>query len=230
MNKLFYYELRRILWNKLFFILVGSVFFYGWLLLSSDVILGIADTAPFSSWSSGYYLSRLTPIFCLAEVLFLVFYSSRNEEMVQLITKRTVFSQRSYFYIRCGVMFLAQLLLCFTAMVEGIVFCGVFFHKYPFISYLLPFVATVLPMLLFCLGTGSFLVGCQKRFLAILVLILAVGYLHRIDLFGEKFFTTYPLKTGILDPSFQMPFWLSVKESILSAIGILFFSLEAAKR
>lgn len=61
MRKIFGYELRRPLWNKLFF----GVLLVSLGLMLSSVIRSAAHTAPFSPWNFGYYLSQVLPLICL---------------------------------------------------------------------------------------------------------------------------------------------------------------------
>lgn len=69
MRKIFGYELRRPLWNKLFF----GVLLVSLGLMLSSVIRSAAHTAPFSPWNFGYYLSQVLPLICLGgSVLSLV--------------------------------------------------------------------------------------------------------------------------------------------------------------
>ena len=70
MRKVFVCELRRLLLNKFFFGILAAVLLYGWLLLSGEVILGVAYTAPFSPWSFGYYLARLLPLLWAGTLFF----------------------------------------------------------------------------------------------------------------------------------------------------------------
>lgn len=69
MNKIFRYELRRLLWNKLFFGILLVSLGYGWLTLTGSVVRGVAHTAPFSPWSFGYYLSQALPLICLGDLV-----------------------------------------------------------------------------------------------------------------------------------------------------------------
>ena len=71
MRKVFVCELRRLLLNKFFFGILAAVLLYGWVLLSGEVILGVAYTAPFSPWSFGYYLARLLPLLWVGTLFFL---------------------------------------------------------------------------------------------------------------------------------------------------------------
>ena len=60
MIKIFRYELKKLLFNRFFAALMIVTLCYGYMLLRGSVILGIANTAPFSPWSFGFYLSSLS--------------------------------------------------------------------------------------------------------------------------------------------------------------------------
>ena len=64
MIKIFRYECQRLLWKKFFFGLLLVLLFYGWQVLNQGTLFGVAHTAPFSPWSFGDYLSRMTPLLC----------------------------------------------------------------------------------------------------------------------------------------------------------------------
>ena len=76
MIKIFYYELHRLLLNKLSVCILAVSLGYGWLILTRTTIQGIAHTAPFSPWSFGDYISRTLPMICLGEFFFLTFFTS----------------------------------------------------------------------------------------------------------------------------------------------------------
>lgn len=61
MAKLFRYELRRLVFSRFFLGLLTVLLWYGWQLLNTVTILGVAYTAPFSPWSFGAYLAGLGP-------------------------------------------------------------------------------------------------------------------------------------------------------------------------
>ena len=87
MNRVFYYELKRLIFSRTFIglFIVNGVF--AWYLLTSDIIAGVACTAPFSAWSFGAYLGKVMPI-CILAVLFLLscYYSKKkkNYQTVQI--------------------------------------------------------------------------------------------------------------------------------------------------
>ena len=117
MNKIFRYELRRLLWNKLFFGILLVSLGYGWLTLTGSVVRGVAHTAPFSPWSFGYYLSQALPLICLGELFFLAFFFSKEERLLRPLTQATPIRQRRYAALRCGAVLTATLVLCLCVAV-----------------------------------------------------------------------------------------------------------------
>ena len=66
MGKIFGYELRRLLGNKFSAGLAVLTLAYSYWVMNEEVILGIANTAPFSPWSFGVYLGRVMPVLAAA--------------------------------------------------------------------------------------------------------------------------------------------------------------------
>ena len=58
MNKVIQYECKRLLWNKIFFGILIICLFLSFSLLHGEILMGVSNTAPFSPWSFGSYLSR----------------------------------------------------------------------------------------------------------------------------------------------------------------------------
>lgn len=86
MRKVMRYECKRLLWNRFFVGLVLVLLFYGWQVLSTTTILGVAHTAPFSPWSFGDYLSRMTPLLWVGVLFFLTFFTSPKARRVASLT------------------------------------------------------------------------------------------------------------------------------------------------
>ena len=122
MNKIFRYELRRLLWNRLFFGILLVSLGYGWLTLTGSVVRGVAHTAPFSPWSFGYYLSQVLPLICLGELFFLAFFFSKEERLLRPLTQATPVRQRRYAALRCGAVLTATLVLCLCVAVLAVGF------------------------------------------------------------------------------------------------------------
>ena len=78
MFKIYYYELRRLLVNKFFLCLLLITAFYSYQTMSGEIILGIADTAPFSGWSYGVYLAKVLPLLLVSLLFFISFLYLRK--------------------------------------------------------------------------------------------------------------------------------------------------------
>lgn len=209
MTKIFRCELRRLLLNKLFIGILVISMVYGWLTLTTATILGTANTAPFSPWSFGEYLSRLLPMICLGELFFLSFFTSRQEQRVAAITQATPVHRRKYAAVRCGAVLVgtAVLALFIVGLCWG--FYIHLFHFAGFAEFLAPLLLTLFPAAVFCLGLGWALGRVHPALVYVLmaaVFLLSWAPLPQALGFSlGSFFTDYPRTLGVLDPSFSVP-------------------------
>lgn len=209
MGKIFRYELRRLLWNKMFFCILAVLLAYGWLTLTGSVIQGVAHTAPFSPWSFGYYLSRLLPILCLGELFFVSFFTSRQERRVAALTGATPVDRRRYALARGGAVFVGTLLLCLSVAGLAAVFCRVLFPGAALASWLLPGLLALLPPLALCLGLGWALGRIHPPLvygvMLLPFLLAALPLPQALDFSMGAFFAAFPLTLTTLDPAFSAP-------------------------
>ena len=111
MGNLFCYELRRLLNSKLLAGILLICLGYGWLTLTHVTVQGVANTAPFSPWSFGHYLSRLLPFLCSGELLLIAHFHSSQERRVRAITGATPINRKQYAALRILAVTLGTLLL-----------------------------------------------------------------------------------------------------------------------
>ena len=78
MSKIFKYDLKIILLKPYVFAMLIVELIYSYLILSSEIILGISDTAPFSGWSFGKYLGETTLVSLLVSFLFFQIFIQRD--------------------------------------------------------------------------------------------------------------------------------------------------------
>lgn len=234
MNKIFGYELRRLLWNKLFFGILVITLGYGWLTLTSSVIQGIAHTAPFSSWSFGYYLSQAVPLICLGELFFLAFFSSKEERLLRPLTQATPVEQHQYMALRCGAVLTATTLLCLCVVALALGFYVSIFGWLNYGELFLPALLTLLPPVIFCLGTGLTLSRIQPSLIyALMVAVLLLSMLplpSTVSLSLNSFFSQYPLTVGVLDPAFSIPSNVAASKAVVIILGIALTLLAANMR
>ena len=111
MFKIYYYELRRLLVNKFFLCLLLITAFYSYQTMSGEIILGIADTAPFSGWSYGVYLAKVLPLLLVSLLFFISFLYLRKELQVKVLTQAAPFSASVYRLIKTSAITSAFILI-----------------------------------------------------------------------------------------------------------------------
>ena len=107
------------------------------------------------------------------------------------------------------------------------------FHWYGWGSLLLPALATLLPALVFALGSG-WLLGQIRPWLvyvwmAVPFLCMALPLPDALGIWNGRFFSKYPLTLGTLDPAFSMPAAVLIVQCILLAAGIVLLMVRPAR-
>lgn len=225
MIKIFLYECKRLILNKFFFGILFVLLFYGWQVLSNATILGVSHTAPFSAWSFGDYLSRMQPLLWIGALFFLTFFTSAKARRAAVLTDATQTSPRRYALVRCGAALSGTVLLTLACLVEAAVFYGRYFGWYAWGELLIPTIVTLIPALVFALGSG-WLLGRIRPWLiyvwmAVPFVCMALPLPEALGLWNGSFFTNYPLTLGILDPAFSLPVSVVLAQCILLTCGIL---------
>ncbi|WNX86108.1 hypothetical protein RWV98_07500 [Agathobaculum sp. NTUH-O15-33] len=154
MGKIYRYELKRLLFNKFFIGILAVTLFYGYQVLTLEVVRGISHTAPFSAWSFGYYLARVLPLVCIGELFFLTFFVSKAEKRVAVLTNATPVNERRYLLTRSLAALTGTALLAGTVLVLGVLFLYRLFGPQAYGALVLPAILVLLPAILFCLGLG----------------------------------------------------------------------------
>ena len=235
MNKIFGYELRRALWNKGFFGLALVTLWYAWQLLNGTIILGVANTAPFSPWSFGAYVARLLPLLSIMLLFLLWNISAEKTRGLELLANATPMKPGAYLLIKCAAAVAAWLLLALLAVLLGLGFLGTLFGAAVDCGSLLPPIAlTLAPPLLFFLGLGL-LAGRVRPWLLFILMAAALGagYLPlspAADLYGASLFMDYPLSLGVLDPTFSVPPAVIVGKIVYLTIGVILLALALTRQ
>lgn len=210
MAKLFRYELRRLVFSRFFLGLLTVLLWYGWQLLNTVTILGVAYTAPFSPWSFGAYLAGLGPFLSAALLFFL--WNQRGEKArgVALLTAATPVEPGRYLLIKTAAAASAWLLLALSACALGLGFLVSLFGGDPtYAALAAPAAAALLPPLIFPLGLGLWISRRSPALLLpLMAAVIGLGFITpplAADLYGRALFSQYPLTLGVLDPAFTMP-------------------------
>ena len=225
MIQIFRYECKRLIFNKFFFGILFILLFYGWQVLSNTTIFGVSHTAPFSAWSFGDYLSRMLPLLWIGALFFLTFFTSAKARRAAVLTDATQTSPRRYALVRCGAALSGTVLLTLACLVEAAVFYGRYFGWYAWGELLVPALVTLVPPLVFALGSG-WLLGRIRPWLiyvwmAVPFACMALPLPETLGLWNGSFFANYPLTLGTLDPAFSLPVSVVLAQCILLTCGIL---------
>lgn len=239
MNKLFKYELRRLLINKFFFGLLAVAALYGWHLMRDVVILGVSNTAPFSGWSYGTFLASVLPILLVAMLFFVSFLYSDQERKVRTLTEATPIDPVRFGFLRCGAMIVGFLLIAVVPVGLSLWFYAVNFRFTNFGGFVLPAMITLVPAMIFTLGLGMAAGRLRPSLVYVLMLVvLLLGYFplpYAVDLFGSNFFQGFPLKIPMgadMEPAFTVPagVWIGKISYMLIGIVLAWVGLRDARR
>lgn len=233
MIKIFLYECKRLIFNKFFCGILFVLLFYGWQVLSNATILGVSHTAPFSAWSFGDYLSRMLPLLWIGVLFFLTFFTSAKARRAAVLTDATQTSPRRYALARCSSALMGTVLLTLACLVEAAVFYGRYFGWYAWGELLVPTIVTLIPALVFALGSG-WLLGRIRPWLiyvwmAVPFACMALPLPKTLSLWNGSFFTNYPLTLGILDPAFSLPVSVVLAQCGLLLCGIALLVYRSGK-
>lgn len=210
LTKLFKYELKRLLLNKFFLGLLIISALYSRHIMWGEIILGVANTAPFSGWSYGAYLAKVLPILLVALLFFISIYYSQQEKNVQALTKATPMEPVRFQMLRYGTIIIVFVLLSAV-----------------------PIATTLLPAMLFVFGAGI-LGGRYHRAIifVLMAVVILVNYLplpYAFDLLGENFFKHYPESLGVIEPAFTIPLTVLIGKSIYGLAGLAMLLMASRK-
>ena len=212
MSVIFWYEFKRLICNRIFLALLLISVLYSYMILNREIILGIAFTAPFSSWSFGSYLSGIMPLLMITLLFFITFMYSDHEKRVRQLTFAAPLDTVKLLLVKCASIIAAFLVIALFVIVLAFIFYAVLFGFTGFGNFIIPIVITVLPCLIFFLGAAFLLGKVQYNFLYVLMIaVLLLAFLPLpafLDLYGGSFFGTYPLTLPIGpdgEPAFYLP-------------------------
>ncbi len=193
----------------------------------------MAHTAPFSPWSFGDYLSRITPLLWVGVLFFLTFFTSPKARRVASLTDAAPMPPHRYALARCAAALTGSALLALICLAQAAVFYWRYFGWCGWGELLLPAVLTLLPALIFALGSG-WMLGRLRTWLIYVwmlfpFLLAALPLPQALSIWNGSFFTDYPLTLGTLDPAFTVPAAAVAAQCFLLAAGIILLALNPAR-
>ncbi len=230
MSKVFYYELKRMLLNKVFLTMLLVNGLFAWFILSTDIIRGIAYTAPFSGWSYCAYLGKTLPLAMVTILLLLSAYYGRKQKQLEVLTLATPVTAARQMLLRtaaAGVCFVLIFLLITTL---AAFFYRAFFRYTDFAMFFLPSLLIALPCFFFLTGLGQLLASLHRGMLYALMLIAFIvaycGIQTAFDLFGAGYFSARPLMLSVGadgEPAFMLSAAFCAARLLYLAAGAVCF-------
>lgn len=233
-GKVFRYELHRSIWNKGFWGITLVTLWYAWRLLTGTILLGVANTAPFSPWSFGAYLAQLLPLLSVLLLFLLWNQSAERTRGLEVLADTAPIHPGRYLLVKCGAAFSAWLILVVAAAALGVGFLAALFGAdVPYHSLLLPALVALLPPALFFLGCGLLTGRIHPALLFVLMAAaLAAAYLPwpaEWSLYAVPLFTEYPLGLNGPDPGFTVPVGTLLGRLAYGAAGMVLMCFTVAR-
>lgn len=234
MRKVMRYECKRLLCNRFLAGLLLVQLFYGWQVLCGATVLGVAHTAPFSPWSFGDYLGRMVPLVWIGALFFLTFFTSPKARRAAVLTDAAPMPPRCYALARCAAALAGSALLALVCLVEAAVFYWRYFGWFSWGELLLPAALTLLPALIFALGSGWLLGRWRPWALYVWMLVpfacMALPLPKALGIWNGQFFSQYPLTLEGLDPAFSAPLPVLLAQCALLAAGLILLAAGSSRR
>lgn len=197
MIKVFGYELKRLLTSWLFIAMLAVNTIFAWYILTTEIIEGIAYTAPFSVWSNCAYIGNTLPLSIITILLLQAGYYGKQQKRVDILIGASPITHVQRLLLKTAALGVCFLIICLIDSVLGAVFYAAFFGYYGFDVFILPALLEIIPCFVFSVGIGH-LAGRihQGLVYALLPIVFIAGFLGAagaFDLFGGGYFSAYPL-------------------------------------
>ncbi|OBR93537.1 MULTISPECIES: hypothetical protein [Clostridium] len=236
--KILKYELKRIIFSKIFVITFIIALFFSVIDLYTEIIQGVSGTAPFSKWSYCKFLCGINTIMLLILMLSCTGLFSRNEQRVREITSCTSLPQKKYLAIKSFALFISYLIIAVCCILISLVFYKITFNFTDFQNFLLPILIILLPTFVFVFGTSMFL-GSKRQTLLYswipIVLILSLMSFNStpfIDIFAKGYVTYMPTVLpvdSLGEPVFRLSLDFIMSRLTFILVGMVLYVLSFKK-
>lgn len=230
--KIFKYELKRIIFSKMFVITFIIALFFSVIDLYTEIIQGVSGTAPFSKWSYCKFLCGINTIMLLILMLSFTGLFSRNEQRVREITLCTSLPQKKYLATKSFAMFISYLIIVVCCILISLVFYKTTFNFADFQNFLLPILIILLPTFVFVFGTSMFLGSKSQTLLyawipVILILsLISFNSTPFIDIFAKGYVTYRPTilpVDSLGEPVFSLSLDFIMSRLTFTLIGLVLY-------
>lgn len=206
---------------------------FAWFILSTDIIMGIAYTAPFSAWSYCSYLGKTMPMSIITILLLTAGYYNKRQRKIEVLTFYTPVAEMYQLMIRIAVLGVCFLFIYLVIIALAIFFYIYFFQFYNFGIFLLPSLFMILPCFTFFIGFGHLIGKIHQSLIYILIFVVFIAGCFQIpyifDFFGVEYFSTYPLSLPIginEEPAFKISAAFGIVQIIYLCTGFACIGLR----
>lgn len=217
-------------------VFIGMLFvncLYACFVLTTDIIAGIAYTAPFSVYSFCTYTGRTMSVSIITALLLIAGYFSKKQKSVDVLTKAAPVMASGQMMIRTAAVGVCFALICAVNAVIAMLFYTRFFRFHDFGAFIPPALLMILSCFIFFAGLGQLLGRFHQGLVYLIILAaLAAGFCgvpNGFDLFGAGYFSAYPLTLpagGSGEPEFQMGVVFVVARLLYLVIGTACFCFD----
>ncbi|MBQ9866869.1 MAG: hypothetical protein IJM34_07605 [Lachnospiraceae bacterium] len=229
MIRIFKYEFRIILCKIYVPVMLAASLIYSRYLLSTETILGVSDTAPFSGWSFGKYLGDCALINMLITLLIIAFSFSERQKKAGMLTDVTAFPPKKRILIRSiliGGFFIFSMILSFLL---GCIFLWRLFGEIHLGNYLSAWGLICLPCVFLITGVGMLLGRKSPALIYVLMLIcLVMAFAFKgaaIDINGADYYMSMAAGLGDIEKT-ETAFMIS-SGYLITRLVYLFIGLGA---
>ena len=141
---------------------------------------------------------------------------------------------RRFGLIRCAAALAGCALLALACLAEAAVFYEWYFGWHGWGELLLPALVTLVPSLVFALGSGWLLGQALPKliyvWMAFPFLCMALPLPEPLGILNGSFFTDRPLSLGSLDPAFSMPVSVAAVQCLIFFAGAALLAFGPGKK
>ena len=159
-----------------------------------------------------------------------LFHFRKGAAGVTVLTDATPVPPRRFGMIRCAAALSGTGLLALACLAEAAVFYAWYFDWHSWEELILPALVTLLPSLVFALGSGWLLGQVSPKLVYVWMtlpfLCMALPLPEPLGILNGSFFATWPLTLGTLDPAFSMPVSVIAVQCLLFLAGGVLLALR----
>ena len=170
----------------------------------------------------------------IGALFFLTFFTSLKARRTAALIDAVPMRPARFALARCAAAFTGTAILALLCIAEAAVFYSRMFGWYSWGSLVFPALVTLLPPLVFALGSGWLLGQLRPWLLYVwmpIPILLAVLPLPEVlGLWNGSFFTAYPLTLEVLDPAFALPGPMVMAQLLLLVAGMALLVFGSKRR